>query len=52
MDLSIVGLLGVLIEAKQKKHIPLIKPLLIELQKLGFRISPSLFELVLKEAKE
>ena len=52
MDLPIVGLLGVLIEAKKKKHIPLIKPLLIELQKLGFRISPSLFELVLKEAKE
>ena len=51
--LKIIGLLGILIRAKQKGHIDFLKPILTELENdIGFRMSKSLLERVLREAGE
>lgn len=52
LGLRIVGLLGVLIDAKQTGLIPEIKPLLDELIRFGFRIGQELYERVLQAAGE
>ncbi|MEQ1746350.1 MAG: DUF3368 domain-containing protein [Saprospiraceae bacterium] len=51
--LRIIGLLGVLTEAKAEAHISLIKPLLDRLiAEANFRVSKSLYDLVLEQAGE
>jgi uncharacterized protein len=53
LGLRITGILGVLLIAKQRKLIPIVKPLLDELiQQAGFRVSPGLYDAVLKTASE
>jgi len=52
-DLKYIGVLGILIEAKQKKHIKMVKPHLDALKsKAGFWINSELYKLVLKTAGE
>ncbi|MEM6630447.1 MAG: DUF3368 domain-containing protein [Bacteroidota bacterium] len=51
--LHIIGLLGILVRGKQKGHISEIKPLLNSLmQEVGFRVSQSLYEDILREVGE
>ena len=46
LGLSIIGLLGILLLAKQRQLIPQIKPILDRLiQVVGFRVSAQLYEL-------
>lgn len=52
MNLPVIGLLGVLLEAKQKGHVPALKPLMQSLKSIGFFISPSLYTLVLQQVGE
>lgn len=52
-NLRITGLLGVLIQAKKRRLVPLLRPLLEKLtNKIGFRININLFEYILKEVDE
>lgn len=51
--LPVIGLLGILVLAKHQMYIPLVKPLLDDLQtKAGFRIKPSLYQQVLQSVAE
>ncbi len=51
--LNIVGVIGVLIEAKPKGLIPAIKPLLLQLRQMeGFRLSETLYQEVLADEGE
>ncbi|MDA8692763.1 DUF3368 domain-containing protein [Saprospiraceae bacterium] len=51
--LKIIGLLGILISAKRKGHIDLLKPYLHKLVfDIGFRINDSLYQRVLQEVDE
>lgn len=51
--LTIVGVLGILLQAKQQNYITSIKELMdILIQKTGFWISPTLYEQLLKLANE
>lgn len=51
--LAIIGLIGVLAEAKKEGHIELLKPLLDKLiVEINFRISPALYRLALESAGE
>jgi hypothetical protein len=44
----VVGVLGVLVEAKQHEHLPAVRPILDQLgSEAGFRMSPALYERVL-----
>ncbi len=53
LGLRIVGLLGVLVQAKQAGYVDAIAPLLVALrEKAGFRIHPTLYERVLQLASE
>jgi predicted nucleic acid-binding protein len=53
LGLRCVGLIGVLVEAKNKSLIPLIQPHLALLRReAGFRISESLYRRVLTDANE
>ncbi|MBO0936317.1 DUF3368 domain-containing protein [Fibrella sp. HMF5335] len=53
LGLRIVGLLGVLIQAKQAGYIVAVEPLLMDLRaKAGFRIHPTLYKCVLQLAGE
>ncbi|HEX2225441.1 MAG TPA: DUF3368 domain-containing protein [Thermoanaerobaculia bacterium] len=53
VGVRVLGILGVLIEAKSRALIPVIKPLLDDLLwKAGFRISSDLYERILREAGE
>lgn len=52
-DLKYIGLLGIFIEAKEKRHIKQVKPHLDALiSKAGFWIHPELYKLILKTAGE
>lgn len=52
-NISIIGMLGILIEAKEKNKVRFIKPLLDDLIEIArFRISPSLYERVLRQVGE
>lgn len=52
-DLEIIGLLGILIQAKQEGLIDAIKPLLDQLRfEIGFRVSAELYQEVLRLAQE
>jgi uncharacterized protein len=51
--LNVTGLLGVLLQAKQKGFIPAIQPLMIQLmEQADFRVSNQLYETVLRSAGE
>lgn len=51
--LSIIGTLGILLEAKKQKHLDLVAPVMLDLQATArFRISPALFQEVLRLAGE
>lgn len=53
LHLRFIGLLGVLIEAKQRSCLPAIKPVLEDLvAKAGFWIGPQLYARVLQAARE
>ena len=53
MGVPIIGILGILIQAKTQKLIPVIKPLLDQLiQVVGFRVSKTLYEIVLRDNGE
>lgn len=50
--LTIIGLVGILIKAKELYHLPIIKPLLDKLIAENFRISKTLYDNVLKMVGE
>ena len=51
--LRYIGLLGVLIEAKRRGVIPVLRPLLVRLvTEAGFRLTPALQSAVLREVSE
>lgn len=52
LNLKITGLLGILIKAKESKHLTSVKEVLTELESVNFRISESLKKTVLELAKE
>lgn len=53
LEVTYIGLLGVLVEAKRKNFITAVKPILEELRDIaGFRISQPLYQYVLKEVGE
>lgn len=53
LGLKITGIIGVLLRAKNEKHIELVKPVLNQLQQeANFRIHPSLYEKALEIAGE
>ena len=49
---QIIGLLGILLLAKERKLIPAVKPLLDELQDRNFRVSDRMRQEILRKAKE
>jgi uncharacterized protein len=52
-DLSVVGVLGVLVEAKRKNLLPTVRPVLDDLlTHAGFRIGSDLYASVLRAAGE
>jgi len=50
--IDIIGVDGVLIAAKKQKILPSIKPLLDELQTVGYRISSDLYKTILEYSNE
>ena len=52
LGLPIIGVLGVLLAAKQKGLIPAVRPILDALVKNRFRLTPDLYEWLLTEAGE
>ncbi|MFL6194451.1 MAG: DUF3368 domain-containing protein [Thermoanaerobaculia bacterium] len=53
LGIAVVGVLGVLLEAKTREFIPAVRPLLENLLKdAGFRIHPDLYQRVLEAAGE
>jgi predicted nucleic acid-binding protein len=51
-NLKIIGIIGILIKAKQANLIPIIQPLLNALPQHGFRLSPTIYQEALKLANE
>ncbi len=52
-NIRITGLLGILIQAKRRGFIPLLRPLLERLvNEIGFRVNRNLFEHILREVNE
>jgi predicted nucleic acid-binding protein len=52
LGLKIVGVLGILIQAKQENYLQEIGPVIRELKEIGFRLSDSLVDIVLKKIGE
>ena len=52
LGLPITGVLGVLLKAKQLGHLPLVKPLILQLRQNNIRLGDALIERVLKLADE
>lgn len=52
MDIQITGSLGLLIAAKNKGHLKVVKPIIDKIQKTNFRISEELIERVLLMVEE
>lgn len=52
LGLPMIGTLGVLLMAKDRGLLPLLKPLLDTLQQVGFRMSNDLYQQVLNSAGE
>ena len=51
-DLDVIGTLGVLLEAKRNKLIPLVRAPLESILKTNFRISPKIIQRLLDDAAE
>jgi len=53
LGLTVIGVLGILLQAKRRTIIPTIRPLILRLQsELGFRLSPQVVAQVPKSAGE
>lgn len=52
LGLQIIGTLGIVLRAKEKGIIEVVKPLLEELEEVGFRIGRDLKDKILKKVKE
>jgi predicted nucleic acid-binding protein len=53
LGLSIIGILGILLVAKQKSLIPKVQPVMDSLvSQAGFRVSPQLYQRVLALSQE
>jgi predicted nucleic acid-binding protein len=52
LESKVLGTLGLLLKAKEKKIIHNVKPLLDDLLKIGFRMTEDLYNRILYEAKE
>jgi predicted nucleic acid-binding protein len=52
LGLSIIGTLGVLLRAKQKGHITLVRPFVEQMKQTDFRVSDELYQTVLRKANE
>lgn len=52
MGLQTIGLLGVIVKAKEENYISKVKPILIELRAAGFWISDKLVGIILKRVRE
>jgi len=52
MGINRIGTLGILLKAKQARHLDTIRPEIDKLQKQSFRMSHDVMEVVLKEAGE
>ena len=50
--LAVKGTIGVIVEAKLKKHITSIKPVLDKINKTNFRLGRDVYQNALKEAEE
>jgi uncharacterized protein len=51
-NIRLTGTAGVLVKAKRDGHLPAVKPLLDELERLGFHLSKSVQRRILACAKE
>lgn len=51
-DVKIIGVLGILIKAKQNNIIPLVKPYIDKLVTIGFRLNPNLIRSILQRIDE
>lgn len=51
-DIRIIGILGILIQAKQKGLINRVRPHIEQLRQLGFRLNKALVESILKQLGE
>ena len=52
LHLPVIGTLGILLAAKQRKFLPAIKPYLDDLLRHDFRIAPALYEQAVVDAGE
>lgn len=52
LELSTIGTLGILLMAKNRGFVPVLKPLLDELHRVGFHMSEELYQMVLQSAGE
>ena len=51
-DVKIIGILGVLIQAKQANLIKTVNPYILHLREIGFRLNQDLIDTVLKRLGE
>ncbi|WP_444996372.1 DUF3368 domain-containing protein [Aliikangiella sp. IMCC44359] len=49
---NIIGMVGVLLEAKKKGHIQSVKPYLDKLRATGFRLGQDIYQLALKLSQD
>lgn len=52
LGLSIIGTLGILLAAKRRNFLPAIRPSLDALVRYDFRIAPTLYDQILRDAEE
>ena len=52
LGLTVIGTLGIMLKAKQAGLIHLLKPVLEQIENTNFRITPTLFETILRDAGE
>ncbi|MBK6605249.1 MAG: DUF3368 domain-containing protein [Leptospiraceae bacterium] len=52
LEIQVTGTFGILLKAKERKHIPFVRPFLEKLILLGFRIHPETYKNILILANE
>jgi len=52
LGLKVIGILGILLKAKQAGLVPLLKPVLELIKQTDFRVTATLIDAILKEAGE
>jgi predicted nucleic acid-binding protein len=52
LGLNVTGTVGVVLLAKERGHIPLVKPVLDALLRAGFRLSVTTYQIALNQAGE